>query len=87
MRREEIDSAAEDPDNYGVISDGDHEQRIETLPGRWRCYYENISAAIRGNAQVDVKPEQTRRVMVVFEAAFESARTGQAVRIEADGTK
>lgn len=82
MCREDIDGAREEPAACGVFSDGRNEDPVPTLPGRWRCYYENIASAIRGDEEVLVKPQETRRVMAVFEAAFESARTKQVVWLE-----
>ncbi len=80
----DIDAAREDPQLFGTLSDGQSETRIETLPGRWRSFYENIRDALRGDAQLLVTPAQTRRVMAVLDAARESARTGQVVKLLGD---
>jgi scyllo-inositol 2-dehydrogenase (NADP+) len=82
MNREEIDKAVEPAENYGLYSDSEHEERIPTVPGRWRSYYENVAAAIRGEEEPAVKPEEVRRVMAVFDAAFESGESGQAVKTD-----
>ena len=55
------------------------ERIIPPSPGRWRSYYENVVAAINEEAELIVDPQQTRRVVDVVEAAFESARSGAAV--------
>jgi scyllo-inositol 2-dehydrogenase (NADP+) len=76
----DIDAAREDPELFGTLSDGRTQTRIETLPGRWRSFYENIRDALRGDAPLEVTPQQTRRVMAVLDAARESSRTGQVVK-------
>ncbi len=77
----DIDAAREDPQLFGMLSDGQSETLIETLLGRWRSFYENIRDALRGDAELLVTPDQTRRVMAVLDAARESARTGQVVKL------
>ena len=58
------------------------EHVIPPQAGRWRCYYENVVAAIAGEAELIVDPRQIRPVVRVVEAAFESARCGTAVTVE-----
>ncbi len=59
------------------------ERGLRPRAGRWRCYYENIVAAINAEAELIVRPQQIRSVVGIVEAAFESARTGTAVSMEA----
>ncbi len=59
------------------------ERVIPPQAGRWRCYYENVVDAINTEAELIVTPQQIRSVVGVVEAAFESARTGAAVSMEA----
>lgn len=80
----DIDAAREDPQEFGTLCDGRTQTRIETRPGRWRSFYENIRDALRGEAELLVTPQQTRRVMAVLDAARESARTVQVVKPLAD---
>ena len=89
MNRGDIDSAVEPPGNQGKLFTADGEQVVPTVPGRWRNYYEMIAAQIQGRATAvaPVRIEESRRVMAVFDVAWESARTGQAVRTEIDGVK
>ncbi|HEX8834650.1 MAG TPA: Gfo/Idh/MocA family oxidoreductase [Abditibacteriaceae bacterium] len=75
----DIDAAQSDPTIDGRLSDGTTESVIPTQPGRWRSYYENIAATLQGEAELAVRPEQTRRVMAVFEAARQSADSDQVV--------
>lgn len=43
----------------------------------WGAYYRDIVAHLTQGAELDVKPEQARRVIAVFEAAERSAASGQ----------
>ena len=83
MRAGQIDTAVEDPALYGKLHDGTTETIIPTHPGRWRSYYENIHDVLTNGAELAVKPQQVRRVMAVFDAAFRSAQTGQVVAVQA----
>ena len=42
---------------------------METAPGRWRSYYENIADALAGRAELAVTAESVRQTMVAIEAA------------------
>jgi predicted dehydrogenase len=46
-------------------------------------FYRNVAATIRGRDTPLVKNAEVRRIMALMEAAFESHRTGEAVRFEA----
>lgn len=43
--------------------------------------YNQLVDAIEGKAELSIKPEQALRVMKVMEAAFESAETGNAIKL------
>ena len=75
----DIETAAEDPALFGTLKTKDAERTIPTLPGRWRDFYENFALAVAGEAPLLAPPAQTRRVMAIFEAAWQSAREGQVV--------
>ncbi len=47
----------------------------------WSEYYRNIGAALRGKAELAVRPEEALRCVAVAEAAYESARTGRAAAL------
>lgn len=79
MKAGDIDAAVEDPANYATLKDRDGERKLPTIAGRWRGYYENIADALTGKAEPLVQPAEMRRVMRVFDAAWESARTGKTV--------
>lgn len=59
------------------------ETTLEPVAGRWRSFYENVAAAIRGQEELAVTAESARAVIGVLDAARESARTGQAVEMAA----
>ena len=79
-----IDAATEpNRDNWPRLARDVAGRSAETVfdgvPGRWRSYYENVAAAIRGQASLAVTADSVRRVMAVIDAARESARSGQTV--------
>jgi len=49
--------------------------------GNYMEYYDNIHEAIRNNASLIVTAQQARDVIRVIEAAYESSRTGEVVRL------
>ncbi len=55
----------------------------ETELGDYPAYYRNIRDALRGKAELIVRPEQARDVLAVLEAATESARTGRKIALDA----
>lgn len=81
MRAGQIDTAINREDSYGQLNDGTTETVIPTVPGRWRSYYENVRDAVNGEAELAVKATEVQRVMVVLDAAFRSAASGQVVPI------
>ena len=82
----DIDSAQEDPAHYPRLhlaaAGQPAEMTLQTIPGRWRSFYENIAARLRGDAELAVTPESVRAVMTVIRAAQQSAASGQAVELE-----
>ncbi len=85
MRDGNIDAAAEDPQNYAKVwTEAGGENRelvIESVKGSWKSYYQNIADVLNNDAELVVRPEEIRKVMQVYDAAMESAETGQTVRI------
>jgi scyllo-inositol 2-dehydrogenase (NADP+) len=86
MLRGDIGAATEDPANRALVRTElnglSTEMTVESVRSDWTEYYRNVAAAIRGEAELAVKPEQARRAVAVFDAAMESARTGQTVRLD-----
>ena len=50
-----------------------------TITGRWMGLYENVAAAIRGKAELEVKLQQSRDAIRVLELARESSDKGVSV--------
>ncbi len=57
---------------HGLRLDG----RIETLPGNYPAFYENLVQAIRHGADLAVRPEQALRTIRIIELARESGEEG-----------
>ena len=53
--------------------------KFPTIPGYWRGLYENVVGAIRGEVELEVKPEQSRDGIRVMELARQSWIEGRAV--------
>jgi scyllo-inositol 2-dehydrogenase (NADP+) len=85
MKAGDIDSAVEDPKQYGVLCDGTSEREIPTVAGRWRDYYENIAAVLNEGAEPAVKLAEVRREIAVIDAARRSARSGEVVKTDMPG--
>ena len=63
------------------------QETLEALPlpevrTDWVDYYKNIMAVLAGKEELIVKPEESRKVMQVMAAIFESHETGKAVKID-----
>jgi scyllo-inositol 2-dehydrogenase (NADP+) len=85
MLRGDIGAATEDPADRAIVraelNGTTADLTIESVRSDWTEYYRNVAAALRGEAELAVKPEQARRAIAVFDAAMESSRTGQTVRL------
>jgi len=53
--------------------------KVETFAGRYTDYYQNIADAIRGRAELSVKPEDAANTIRIIELAFESSARKCAV--------
>ena len=80
-----IETAREDPANRARITTEvagfTTEMVVESVRGDWTSYYRNVADALRGRAPLIVTPEQSVRAMSIVDAAMESARTGETVRL------
>ena len=78
-----IDAAINAPeDRAQVVTDVNgilSEMVLDTVPGRWRNYYENIADVLLDGGELAVTPEQAADVVRVVEAGMKSADTGKAV--------
>lgn len=84
MREGDIDSAEEDPANYAKVwtaAGGERRELVvESVRGSWKSYYKNIADVLNDGGELVVKPEEMQNVMQVYDAAMQSAETGQTVR-------
>ncbi|MFP3896985.1 MAG: Gfo/Idh/MocA family oxidoreductase [Anaerolineales bacterium] len=81
----DIDAATEDPAHRARVCtmvDGEREEMcIESVRGSWRSYYRNISNVLNEGAELAVKPREVYEAMRVFDAAMQSAETGEIVKL------
>ncbi|WP_250033223.1 Gfo/Idh/MocA family protein [Paractinoplanes maris] len=71
----------EPEESWGRIYRGDDGTKVRSERGRWDLYYPAFAAAVRGEGPLPVDPADVVRNMTVLDAARESARSGQAVRL------
>jgi predicted dehydrogenase len=73
--KREVDGARQTKDEASGLWVG----KFPTIPGYWRGLYENVVGAIRGEVELEVKPEQSRDGIRVMELARQSWKEGKAV--------
>ncbi|EXJ72011.1 uncharacterized protein A1O5_04514 [Cladophialophora psammophila CBS 110553] len=56
-----------------------HVGRYPTIPGHWLGFYENLRDAVRGKADIAVRPEQSRDGIRLIELVRMSSQKGEAV--------
>lgn len=54
---------------------------IETIPGNYLSYYDNVFGAIREGKTLAVKPEEARDVIKIIEACIESSASRRAIKL------
>ncbi|NOT75104.1 MAG: Gfo/Idh/MocA family oxidoreductase [Cyclobacteriaceae bacterium] len=63
--------------------DGAHfEGKIETLPGNYLGFYQNIYEVIRENKELEVRPEQAMQVIQLIEAAIKSNLEKRVIKVD-----
>ena len=55
---------------------------LETKPGNWPVFYQNIADHLLEGAELAVKPQEIYRLMQIYDAADKSVATGQVVECE-----
>ena len=65
----------------GGFAGGQGELVIETVPGNWKAYYQNIADVLNHGAELAVKPDGVLTAMRIIDAANESIETGKAVSV------
>lgn len=85
MRAGNIDAAEEDPAERAqvyTVANGQVEKRVvDSVRGSWKSYYQNIADVLNKDAELAVKPEEIYRLMQVYDAAMQSAVTGEVVKL------
>jgi len=56
-------------DEWGTLFTDRGEEKVETLPGRYQSFYENVRDAIAGHASLTVTPEQALATIEIIEMA------------------
>jgi len=81
----DIDAAEYNPeDRAKVITEVNGEVKemtLDTIPGNWKAYYQNISDVLNKGAELAVKPAEVRENMRLIDAIVESAETGASVKM------
>jgi scyllo-inositol 2-dehydrogenase (NADP+) len=76
---------SEDKELWGKLNtslDGLHvEASIETIPGDYTIFYKNVHDSIRNGKSLVVKPEESKDVIRLIEACYESNRSRKAVKL------
>lgn len=76
----------EGPEDWGSIfysEDGEEvEELVETIPGDYNIFYDNVADAIREDAELFVKPEETVEVLKILEACLVSSKEKRTVGLE-----
>lgn len=74
--RKDIDEKFEKPSSQTSVK---FDRKVPSKQGSYLDYYKDVVAAIRGEREVAVKPEQSRNVIRVIELANESIEKGVTV--------
>jgi scyllo-inositol 2-dehydrogenase (NADP+) len=85
MREGRIQDAEEGSDIRARVStygSGEKEELIlDSVRGSWTSYYANISDVLNNGAELAVTPEQMLTLMKVYDAAMQSAESGESVSL------
>jgi predicted dehydrogenase len=80
------DWGKEDPENWGILNTEinglHHYGRIETLPGNYHDYFNNIYYALRKGEKLAVPAEEGLNVIRVIEASLQSNEENKAVEVK-----
>lgn len=76
---------AELPEEWGTLfyveNEETVEELIETIPGDYTVFYDNLADAIRNEAELLVKPEETLDVLNILEACLQSNFEGRTINL------
>lgn len=80
------DWGAEPPEEWGTLvydENGEEvEELVETIPGNYNLFYENVYDVLRNKADLIVKPEEVAGVIRILEACLRSNREKRTVAFE-----
>lgn len=65
---------------FGQLNTLSFEGTVETIPGNYLRFYDQLFDAIRNGGALPVKPEESRDVIRLIEACYESNRSKKAIR-------
>ncbi|HSG68179.1 MAG TPA: Gfo/Idh/MocA family oxidoreductase [Bacteroidales bacterium] len=76
----------DDPALYGKLiplngAEGAREKQVETLPGNYMAFYDNVYGSLVKNNTQSVTPEEARNVIFIIEKAFESRKMNCVIKI------
>lgn len=71
----DADWGREPREQWGTLITDRGEEIIETLPGSYQRFYENVRDAIAGRAELEVKPEQALATIETIERALATSRS------------
>ena len=81
---EQSEWGMESSENWGIATFVNNELyfdgTIETIPGNYMAFYQNVYDVITNNAEMAVKPQEARNVIRIIELAFESAKTNTEIK-------
>lgn len=85
LREGRIEAAEQDPAHYArlyTMADGERrEEVVDPVRTSWTSYYRNIAQTLQGEAVLAVTPEQMLLLMRVYDAAMQSAATGEVMQL------
>jgi scyllo-inositol 2-dehydrogenase (NADP+) len=76
------DWGKEDANHWGLLTDGERMQRIETKAGDYRKFYEGVRDALRSGKQPPVTAREGWRIMRLLELARESHASRRTIPLE-----
>jgi scyllo-inositol 2-dehydrogenase (NADP+) len=89
LNRGEVGPRVMDPENAPRVTryvDGKlQDVTVEQVPGNYLEYYRNVAAAIRGEEELAVTPENVLHSIRIIEAAFQAGKSRQVVRPDSLG--
>lgn len=76
----------EDPNNYGLITLDDENEDfdgvLETVPGNYSGFYENVYDVLVKSSEKAVKPREARSVIRLIELALESSKLSKPLPVD-----